>query len=325
MKTNLLVYGLINVWNQSIRLAIDPILKVIEIGRELGYHYYSSASFSMYAHISLFSGLNLLELNDEIEELNKTSTLSPVTNSIHHLVLRFLGKEKSYPTTSFLEKVNDELHAFLVRLHIIIIDYNFYEYESVAEIIKNSKPFSSSINCMYAYSVYIFYQGLISIAQLKKLNIDDAEMWKHAVRQSISQLEIWSRAAPQNFQNKRNLLIAENLSIYSNDYKETLVAYNSAIRLSRSSDFIHEEALAAEKAGLYCIEKSLFSEASKYVSHAYKMYDKWGCTSKLHQLKSTIGVYINDSAESLDIFDKSDSQDVYVDVSSSHSSLSEIR
>ena len=278
----------------------------------------------MHANISLFSALNLLELNDEIEELNKTSPLSPVTKSMHHLVLRFLGKEKCYPTTSFLEKVNDELNAFLVRLHIIIIDYNFYEYESAAEIIKNSKPFSSNINCMYTYAVYIFYQGLISIAQLKKLNINDSAMWKHAASQSISQLEIWSRAAPQNFQNKLHLLIAEDLSISSNNYKETLVSYNNAITLARRSDLIHEEALASEKAGLYCIEKSLFSEASKYISHAYNMYDKWGCKSKLLQLKSTVGVYIKVSAESLDIFNKNDSQDVYVDVSSSQSTLSEM-
>ena len=39
--------------------------------------------FSIHAHILLFSGLDLLQINDEIEELNKTSSLSPNTKSTH--------------------------------------------------------------------------------------------------------------------------------------------------------------------------------------------------------------------------------------------------
>merc|ERR1711862_858718 len=153
--------------------------------------------------------------------------------------------------------------------------------------------------------------------------MNDAEMWKLMGRQSVSQLEIWTRSAPENFANKLHLLIAEDLSISSSGHETTLDSYNESIRLARRYHLVHEEALASERAGLYCVDKLLFSEGIKYISHAYSMYEKWGCKSKLDHLKSTVGLYIKDSTEvCLDIFHQENSQDFYVNLSSSQSSLS---
>ena len=323
LKSTLSVYGFINVWHHNIRLSLDPILKTFEIGGEAGYHEYAVVSLSIYYHLTLFSGINLLIFNDEIEEFSKIAPQSPVMKSVHRLVLTFLSNEESYRPSLFLDKVGDEMNTFLINLHTMIVSYNFYEYDSAAQIIQSSKPFQSNIHCMYAYAYYIFYQGLVSIAQLRN---QSTALWKQTVKQSVSQLEIWCRSSQDNFLNKLHLLIAEDLSITSTDFKAVLSSYDESIKLARRFGLTHEEALASELCGLYCIKRSFFAQATKYLSHAFASYEKWSCKSKMNQLKSTVGDYVKDPSEHLlDIFDESDNgKDVYIDVSSAQSTLSGI-
>ena len=128
---------------------------------------------------------------------------------------------------------------FLVKMHIIIIDYHFHVYDSAAEIITQAKQFSSQLNCVYTYSMYLFYQGLISITQMKKAQSEDTSIWKHLLNQSISWLEAWSETAPENFKVKLMLLIAEKHGCVSNDHIKALELYNEAIGLSRDYNQSH--------------------------------------------------------------------------------------
>ena len=257
----------------------------------------------------------MLKLNDEIEELKTYSSSNLVVNSIHHLVLRLLGRITHYPKVPTLEIMHGELDTFLIHLHIMVIDYNFHEYDSAAKIIEKSKPFSSHINCMYSYAMYIFYQGLISITQVKA-NSSGTSLWKCVTSQSIAQIKDWSVSGPANFKNKLKLLIAEDLGCASDDYEKVLKLYNEAIVLSSKYNQTHDEALSSERAGLYCIENSLYSEATKYLSHAYSKYEKWGSKSKNDHLKLLVGPYLKDSSKfPLNIFKKENKEEIYIDVS----------
>ena len=60
-----------------------------------------------------------------------------------------------------------------------------------------------------------------------------------------------SQYAPENYTNKVILLDAE-LAVVRNDMHKYKACFKDAITLSRKHGFIHEEALAYEREGLFC-------------------------------------------------------------------------
>merc|ERR1712157_105385 len=71
-------------------------------------------------------------------------------------------------------------------------------------------------------------------------------------------------------------------ALKGDDFK-ALMHYEEAIQLSDKHGFQHEEALACERAGIFCLE--IFPDKSKlFLQKAYCCYDKWGAVAKLHNL-----------------------------------------
>lgn len=77
--------------------------------------------------------------------------------------------------------------------------------------------------------------------------------------------------APENYLNKYHLLEAELAAVQKNQ-TQALIHYEKAISLSNKNNFVHEEALACERAGIFHLEIESKEATANYYNHLLQNY-----------------------------------------------------
>lgn len=99
--------------------------------------------------------------------------------------------------------------------------------------------------------------------------------WIEIATKNIAKLKNFSQYAPENYTNKVILLEAE-LAVVRNDMQKAKAHFEDAITLSKKHGFIHEEALACEREGLFFLKTESLDAAKISFRNAYHCYEKWG-------------------------------------------------
>ena len=132
----------------------------------------------------------------------------------------------------------------------------------------------------YHHGYAEFYDGLVSLS-LARYD-EDHEKWIEKANKNISQIRLKSSHSP-NCLNKLSLLEAE-LAAANCDIKNAEACYVKAISLSRQFNFINDEALVCERAGLFFLEMNSLEKACQYLSQSYNCYKEWGAVAKMEHL-----------------------------------------
>ena len=78
------------------------------------------------------------------------------------------------------------------------------------------------------------------------------------------------------------------LAYCNGDHATASRSYDLAINSAETHGFVHEQALAAERAGLFYAETSAWALAVPYLEKALKIWDKWGARAKVDDLKALL-------------------------------------
>ena len=82
----------------------------------------------------------------------------------------------------------------------------------------------------------------------------------------------------------RHLVGAEIARIEDRDL-DAMHLYEKAIRSARDNGFLHNEALANELMGHFCLQRGLETSAYGHLRNAWKCYDRWRADGKVRQLE----------------------------------------
>lgn len=99
----------------------------------------------------------------------------------------------------------------------------------------------------------------------------------------MAQLERWAQVAPANVSHKVALVQAERARAQG-DTLTALHAYELAMELAEASDFMHDRALAAERAGEFHLALNQRNAAGTSLRRAYRHYMHWGATAVAESL-----------------------------------------
>ena len=112
---------------------------------------------------------------------------------------------------------------------------------------------------------------------------------RHAklARRNLEELKKHAQRAPWNLMNKIALLEAEMLTS-AGKFEDALTKYEESIHHACHEMFLHEQALACEKAGLSRLRFSRLIEALSYFERARVLYRTGDAHMKVDQLTATI-------------------------------------
>jgi PAS domain S-box-containing protein len=131
---------------------------------------------------------------------------------------------------------------------------------------------------------YHFYGALARVAHCDSAQAVERQQHLDAVAAHHVQLQVWANNCPENFENRAALVGAE-IARLEGRRLDAEQLYERAIRSSRNNGFVHNEALAYERASAFYRACGSDQIADLYLRNARRGYLRWGADGKARQLE----------------------------------------
>ena len=300
-------------WKEHGQKTLELSLKAIEIGLQNGDLEYTSYAAMFYAQNIFLLGISLDKVNNEqykyinlIFQLKNdfsfyyTKIWRQVTLNLLDYTKkpsRLIGEEfNEIELLPYLVRVNNIQSLFSIYLAKTILCYLFGEYEKSIKNAKLAENYIEPIMATMGYVNYVFYYSLAILAQYSQFSDPktkyDVSQDKEIVNQNQEKMKIWAENCPVNYQHKYALVEAEKARI---DDKKLLAMeyYELAIIEAQKNGYIHEEALANERATDFYLSFGREKIAEVHIKEAYHGYMNWGAKAKIENLKYKYAYLLN--------------------------------
>ena len=333
----------------SIHDCLEPLLEAVEISLEIGLHEEFHLNFSAYSALSFLCGKNLERILESIHEMECLFSKSHIMSSVHQALLNLTSEDMDKPAVLCgnefdFERCFDGSAKDVINSRALVVcsvvSYLFYDYSAALKFVSTCRPIVHFIAGTYMYSIFIFYDCLISLA----CSGNEKENIKH-IEENLLILKNLSLNSPQNYLNKSKLcsiflkhvlfllliyrshfheqvhLIEAEMEVTQGNGSKAVSLYKQSILLSEKQGFLNEAAIAYENTGKL-FQKSKPAFATKLLLNAYNSYMLWGAKAKLKHMVKEFPSFLKD--ETLGSLKEHKMGNVQVDNNSSNlSDLSE--
>lgn len=295
-------HALVRHWKEPVRNCLDPLQEVFRVCLERGDFEYAVHAAVLRMAMAYEAGMDLKQLSDEIRAL--LSTLQPLQQGPRILYLaselqrienlrghsadpaRLKGEYYDIDRMMPLHKKSGDFSLIIFdRTNQMMLSYLFGRYEDALGLVgPRSIDFRSGIQGMYTTVPYRLFDALIRLANVPGSSKRKRRQLMRAAAKSHTRLKRYARNNPSNVLNKVHLLEAEILRVSGRDF-EAHGMFDSAIRLAREQDFIHEEALANELCGSMHANADRMTLCEPYLTRARDLYRHWGAEAKVKDLE----------------------------------------
>ena len=297
-----LFYAHIKIWVSHVRETIEPLQEAVQHGLENGdleYAGYAAGYTSVYPffvgeqlnevcakqtiYVNLLVNLKISYFSLPIIIWRQLvgKLLDKTENELRALG-NFFDEEVMLP--AFIESNNGAL-LFSVYLAKSIFLYLFENYAEAGSYIKLAEQYSGCLAGVLHTSEQNFYYSMILLAQCSIVGEIDREINLKQVEANQIKLKKWSLYAPMNYEHKYYLVEAEKAKFLGH-ILPAMEYYDLAIQGAKEQGYIHEEALANEKAAEFYRSLGREKIAQTYLVESYYCYVRWGAIAKIKDLES---------------------------------------
>ena len=287
------VYGLINCFVEPLQACEESHKYAYEAGLSTGDVEFANANALLVGCAGAQSGSDLQSLanqlslyNGKMKEMNTKTFLTPT--QVYECFARNLVGETDDPTeliyggndllSDMLETQNKNAlsHYYFARM---ILAYIFGRYELATEMADQCRKAAPMMRNQRLVNE-IFYLALIALASADEEAKSEA---RDAAAVALKELEGWLGTSQWNFLHKVKLLKAE-IAFHDGNIDDTATLYDDAIRIAGEHRFVHEQALACERCGVFYSNSGSPHIAKGYFTRACEYYLKWGAKRKASDL-----------------------------------------
>ncbi|NJO07566.1 MAG: GAF domain-containing protein [Chloroflexaceae bacterium] len=302
-KTLELFYIYANPYKTHLRESITPLQTAFHTGIETGDFEYGGYSLAISDRFAFCAGIPLAELQQtvsahyasllstkQVATLRWQAMLGQVITNLHNnsfdpvkIQGELFDEAQMLPQ---LQETKEGLGLATFYGYCIILVVLFDDIVQLAELAATAE----------AYLVYSpgdpliihtrFYAALARLRLYPDTPADEQPALLEAVAASQQQLHIWAQHAPMNYLHKWHLVEAERCRVLG-QMAEAREHYDTAIAGAREHEYIQEEALAAELAGRFYLDRQQTDLAHFYLTTAHRAYAHWGATAKVQHLERT--------------------------------------
>ncbi|MDC0711316.1 AAA family ATPase [Stigmatella sp. ncwal1] len=188
------------------------------------------------------------------------------------------------PDGTITEDMERGLH-YLLQLQV---GYLFGRHEEVLELgARLESPLYKAMLEPSASLVHFhaFYCGLSALSLLPDAQGEARRSYLKRVERARRTLKRWALHSPQNTGHKYLLLQAE-LARRENNPGEAARLYDEAIQAARKNEYMHDAAIACERAAGFYLAQGRANLANSYLQDARFGYLTWGANSKVRALEA---------------------------------------
>jgi predicted ATPase len=295
--------SLVRHWKDPIRETIAPLLDGVNGGIETGDFEFACFTALSYCIHSFFAGENLQSVENKyqkyIEEVikklkqeysivygkvYKQIVLNLTSKSLGALNLKGSDFDES-ETLKVLQENNDGCTLMALYLAKAIIQYFFKSYVQAIKNARLGEQYEGYSTGLIPVAQTNIYYSLALLAQYPNANQEEQKQYIEKVSSNQKRLKKWAYQAPANYQNKYDLIEAEKARVLGKPAK-AMELYDRAIQGAREQGFIHEEAIAYERAAEFYLSLGREEIGQFYLKNAHHCYTRWGATAKVKDLEA---------------------------------------
>ncbi|MEM7592419.1 MAG: AAA family ATPase [Cyanobacteria bacterium P01_A01_bin.83] len=283
-------------------------LNSFQKGRDGGYYFFAGFCFINYNFIKLFGGYNLEDIQKDGEKYLKVINKFPIkycvnyinvchriTNKLinHHQDYIFFGNSFSAEEKSIDSWTKND-NTWLLFITYFAKAFCLYIFKQHNQALKYS---IESQKCVDTCAKYLpapqvnFYSSLTYLANYHDSNLVQQKQLLDRVNNNQRNLKIWTGYCLENFQHKYDLVEAEKARVLGHSWQAAEL-YEKAIQGAKQYEFIHEEALAYERAAEFYLALDRKEIGQLYLKNAHHCYSRWGAKAKVKQLEAEYPEYL---------------------------------
>ncbi|MDZ8189401.1 MAG: AAA family ATPase [Nostoc sp. ChiSLP02] len=289
-------YGFIWHWNHLIRdtTAQENLLDAFQTGIDVGDYEYAFFACVSYCLIRFFGGYPLEEVENnftnfiQLMEKVKQEHSTFYAKKCRQMIINFINNSLDIDNT--VEQNNDfvNLNTWLLFINHFTNLINFYIFKDFKLAYQHgikAGEYVENISSHITLPHYIFYSSLALLAGYKNSSKRQQISAIKQVKINQNYLKKWAKECLENFQHKYALVEAEKArSLGQNWQAEEL--YEQAIQGAKKYQFIHEEAIAYERAGEFYLVTGREEIGQFYLKNAHYCYVQWGAIAKVKNLEA---------------------------------------
>ncbi|NET45733.1 ATP-binding sensor histidine kinase [Okeania sp. SIO2B3] len=299
-KVYMLFNVFVKIWKKHIKETELDLIEGFQDGFVNGDIQYACECAITYCSNILFRGKNL----EEIASIQK-DYLTIIISSKKDYYIRFASawndcvkyilsdlKERESGICNKLDedytegfiKANNQAGILIINLMKLMICYIFQDIVQATKIAQFAEKYQNTMKGTIYFAQYNFYYSLALLANYPNISPKEQKQYLKKVKSNQKQMKIWAKHAPMNFQHKYDLVEAETARVLGeNEIAATY--YEKAISGASENGYIHEEAIANERAAEFYLSLGREKVAKAYMTEAYYCYINWGATAKIKDLE----------------------------------------
>jgi PAS domain S-box-containing protein len=288
-------------WTKHVRASRDLMRRAFEAANRIGDLTYGAYTCENLNSDLLFAGEPLPEVQAEAER-----GLAFAEKARFGLVVDFIATQLALvrmlrgltPTFGCLDHGQfDELHIEhdLSRNPAVAIAASWYwirklqaryiggDYATAMDAVSQVQRLLWTTSAHVEEAEYHFYGALTQAACCNMAPEGERQQHIDAVAAHYRQHKVWAKNCPENFENRAALVGAE-LALIEGRELDAERLYEQAIQSARDNGFIHNEAIAYERAAEFYRARGFRQIADLYLRNARYGYVRWGADGKVRQL-----------------------------------------
>ncbi|MDJ0533203.1 MAG: AAA family ATPase [Xenococcaceae cyanobacterium MO_207.B15] len=306
-------YGLIWHWKEPLRniVAEENLLHGIQKGIDTGDNEFASYTAINFCLIKFLGGYNLEEVFQIYTKYLKLINKTRQEYSIFYIKICFnisinlmdidknkkksglvIGNSQEEEDKYLKDWIdnNNEWLLFLFYFAKTIIRYFSKDYVQAYEYGLKAEQYLKSCCAYLSAPHHNFYSSLAYIAHYNNCDIEQPKELLEQVEKNQESMKIWTGHCLENFQHKYDLVEAEKARVLGRNWQAEEL-YEKAIQGAKKYEFIHEEALAYERAADFYLALGREEIGQFYLRNAHHCYIRWGAKAKVKQLEEEYPQY----------------------------------
>ena len=306
--------NLIQHWKQHLSQTLEPLCEAHQVALEIGET--EQAGLALYSynnrlyllgrrlHVVSAEMINarevLQQIGQEIMTFRQCVALQAVENLRASTSIASVFSGDYYDETAMVPKhIASGDQTTLFQLHILKMiqayllgDYVF-ALETEQHVLKYIK---SALSSAFLPQLY-FISSLARLALYN--NSKNKSTLLRQVKANQKKLKRWAKYAPMNFLHLYELVQAERERCCGNKQKAGAL-YEKAINNAKKHNFLQNEAMGCELAGLFHLDQKQSFIGTCYLRHAFSLYSRWGAGAKTQQMRTLFPGVSGNSFENSD-------------------------
>lgn len=301
-RINFIIYGYVHHQKNHLRDGLQNLLNAYQIGLNTGDISHAAYAMTFYCASLFLAGENLAKTETLMTTYRATIVQLKQERSLGHIdiylqtICNLIGKTKDpsrllgpiYDAAKYLpiyKKANDQVSESLCFFYQTMLAYLFWDYKAALKPATLADNYVSTSRGTLSEPSRYFYNALAKLAFYPQAARKEQRRYLRNVAATQKKMRKWADHAPMNNLHKWHLIEAERMRVLGKE-SEARKHYDQAIVLAQKYQYLNEEALAYERAGLFYEELGQTKVAQLYLRDAHYAYQRWGALAKVAHLEA---------------------------------------